>query len=62
MCPFLFFLEDAHSPVPVSENKTESEWQVSSDLLVRANIIIIGIAVVSVVDEIQKFISNSPRL
>ena len=47
---------------PVSENKTEFEWQVSSYLLVRANIIIIGIAVVSIIDEIQKFISNSPRL
>ena len=47
---------------PVSENTTELEWQVSSDLLVRANIIIIGIVVVSIIDEIQKFISNSPRL
>ena len=25
VCPFLFFSEDANSPVPVSENKTERE-------------------------------------
>ena len=25
MCPFLFLLEDASSPVPVSENNTERE-------------------------------------
>lgn len=25
VCPFFFFLEDAHSPVPVSENKTDRE-------------------------------------